>query len=184
MAIMRRGAGYVIKAGKVLLRGPGRAIANGVKRLKNLGARLLAKTRFNGFRIRITGRRFVLEGKINPWVVLASGELKYTASSTGAANWKSVKKFGHTFNTHGAGTKNTRRLIDRARTTGKPQGQWLDNQKAADFLNEFPVNGPAHVKIPDGLGQVINPDGSIVKALWARVVPNADGIRTAFPIIP
>jgi hypothetical protein len=56
-----------------LLRGPGRAIANGVKRLKNLGVRLLAKTRFNGFRIRITGRRFVLEGKINPWVVIARG---------------------------------------------------------------------------------------------------------------
>jgi hypothetical protein len=70
-----RGAQYVIRAGKVLLRGVGRAIGQGVKQLRKLGARLLARSRFKGFRIRTEGRRWVLEGRINPWVLLASGRI-------------------------------------------------------------------------------------------------------------
>ena len=99
-------------------------------------------------------------------------------------NWKSVKQFGHTFSTHGQGAKNTERLIDRARGTGQSQGQWLDNEKAADALSAIKASGPATIPIPAGLGQVIKPDGSIVQATWARIVPNAEGIRTAYPIIP
>jgi hypothetical protein len=59
----------------VLLRGIGRAISRGVKRLRELGARLLARTRFKGFRIRVAQRRWNLEGRINPWVLLASGRI-------------------------------------------------------------------------------------------------------------
>ena len=99
------------------------------------------------------------------------------------ANWKSVKQFGHTFSEHGAGKKNTRRLIDRARGTGNPQGQWLNNEAAADFLNNLPVDGPATVRIPTGLGQVITPNGNIVDAEWTRIIPKQEGIRTAFPVI-
>jgi hypothetical protein len=62
----------------VLLRGAGQGISRGVKHLRDLGARLLQRTRFKGFRIRIQARRFRLEGKINPWVLLATGEVKYT----------------------------------------------------------------------------------------------------------
>ncbi|WP_051961843.1 RHS repeat domain-containing protein [Methylobacter sp. BBA5.1] len=101
-----------------------------------------------------------------------------------SVNWKSVKQFGHTFNTHGAGAKNTDRLADRARGTGNPQGQWKDNEKAAEFLNDTKtgVDGPASVQIPEGLGQVVMPDGSIVNATRATIVPGPDGIRTAYPI--
>ena len=42
-------------ASKVLLRGAGQGIARGAKRLRDLGARLLQRTRFEGFRIRIRG---------------------------------------------------------------------------------------------------------------------------------
>ena len=73
MRIARRGAQYVLKGGKVLLRGVGQGISRGVKRLRDLGARLLQRTRFKGFRIRIQRRRFRLEGKINPWVLLMEG---------------------------------------------------------------------------------------------------------------
>jgi hypothetical protein len=45
-----------------------------------------------------------------------------------------VKSFQHTFLKHGEGAKVTRSLTDSARSTGKPQGQWLDNQAAADLL--------------------------------------------------
>jgi len=77
-----RGVQYVIRAGKVLLRGVGRAISRGVKRLRELGARLLSRSRFKGFRIRIEGRTFILEGRINPWVVIARGELKVSETRT------------------------------------------------------------------------------------------------------
>ena len=96
--------------------------------------------------------------------------------------WKSVKQFGHTFSEHGAGAKNTLRLTDRARA-GTAQGQWLNNQKAADYLSELTVDGPATFRIPDGLGQVIMSDGRITPATWANVIPNKNGgLRTAYPI--
>ncbi|HEY9388889.1 MAG TPA: polymorphic toxin-type HINT domain-containing protein [Mycobacteriales bacterium] len=103
-------------------------------------------------------------------------------------NWSptSGPTFGHTFKTHGAGVKNTQRLIDRARSTGKSQGQWLDNDAAAEFLKSVHVEGagPRSVRIPDGLGQVIMPDGTIVQARAATVVPNRNGLyKTSFPII-
>ncbi|OGB33216.1 MAG: hypothetical protein A3F78_08615 [Burkholderiales bacterium RIFCSPLOWO2_12_FULL_61_40] len=104
-------------------------------------------------------------------------------AAKGAANWKSVKQFGHTFGEHGAGAKNTERLLDRAHGTGNPQGQWLNNEKAAEALSVVKVDGPATVRIPQGLGQVIKPDGTIVKTEWATVVPRGDGLRTAYPIV-
>jgi hypothetical protein len=74
--LARRGAQYVIRAGKVLLRGVSRGFSRGVKRLRALGAKLLERIRFKGFRIRRMGRRFILEGKINPWIKIAEGEIK------------------------------------------------------------------------------------------------------------
>jgi hypothetical protein len=97
-----------------------------------------------------------------------------------------VKTFGHTFKTHGAGAKNTNALTDRARSTGNQQGQWLDNDSAAGFLREVHVegSGPRSVRIPDGLGQVIRPDGSIVPARAATLVPGKNGLyKTGFPIV-
>jgi hypothetical protein len=102
-------------------------------------------------------------------------------------SWKSTKTFGHTFKTHGAGAKNFQRLLDRTRTPGQSptQGQWLDNQKAADFLRGIKVDGPATVQIPRGLGQVIHADGTVTAAQWARVAPNPDGgFISAFPVAP
>ena len=100
------------------------------------------------------------------------------------ANWKSVKEFGHTFNTHGSGAKNTKSLTDRARSTGTNQGQWLDNQKSAEYLKSLgEIKETITVSIPNGLGQVITPTGKIVPATKAIVVPSETGIRTAYPIL-
>ncbi|MCE9669616.1 hypothetical protein LY474_17615 [Myxococcus stipitatus] len=111
---------------------------------------------------------------------------KGTAGAIAVANWKSVKQFGHTFSRHGAGMKNTENLLGRARGTGDAQGQWLNNQKAADFLSQVKLSGKdvQRVQIPEGLGQVIRPDGAIVPANWANVVPSRTGILTAYPILP
>jgi hypothetical protein len=103
-------------------------------------------------------------------------------------NWSpnSRPTFGHTFSRHGAGAKNAQSLIDRARSTGDAQGQWLDNNAAAQFLQEnyVPNAGVYATRIPSGLGQVIMPDGTIVSADWAMIVPSANGLyKTAYPIL-
>lgn len=84
---------------------------------------------------------------------------------------------------HGAGAKNTARLLDRARNTGKPQGQWLNNEKAAEVLSTIKVDGSTTIRIPQGLGQVIKPDGTIVTTEWATVVTGSGGFRTAYPVL-
>ncbi|AJQ96673.1 choice-of-anchor A family protein [Gynuella sunshinyii] len=104
---------------------------------------------------------------------------------TKVVNWKSVKSFGHTFNTHGAGVKNTQKLIDRARSTGNAQGQWLDNQRAAEFLAvmSHSVDVPTTVRITPGLGQVITKEGEVLDTVWAIIVPSKNGIKTAYPVL-
>ena len=73
-----RGSKYVIKKGKVLFKGiGGTRIGKQFKKLDDLGRALLDRMRFKAFRIIIKNRRFRLEGLINPWVLLASGEIKH-----------------------------------------------------------------------------------------------------------
>ncbi|PWJ02465.1 sugar-binding protein [Streptomyces sp. NWU49] len=125
---------------------------------------------------------------IHTYYVLAEQAPVLVHNSNGCINWasNSVKTWGHTFKTHGAGAKNTKALTDRARSTGNQQGQWLDNDAAAEFLKGLHVEGagPRSVRIPDGLGQVIMPDGSIVQARAATIVPSPNGLyKTGFPII-
>ncbi|MGK7946786.1 MAG: hypothetical protein AB4058_20180 [Microcystaceae cyanobacterium] len=71
-----KGTKFTIKKGKVLFKGIAKTgIGKKVKTLKDLGKRLLEKMRFKAFRIRVKNRRFKLEGLINPWVLLANGEI-------------------------------------------------------------------------------------------------------------
>jgi hypothetical protein len=47
-----------------------------------------------------------------------------------------------------------------------------------------PDGGVREVQIPEGLGQVILPDGTVREAECARLVPKPDGTyKTAFPIL-
>ncbi len=75
--------------------------------------------------------------------------------------------------------------MDRARGTGNNQGQWLNNQKAADLLNsKGKVIKPTIIDIPEGLGQVITPKGDIISTTEAIIVPSPKGkIKTAHPYI-
>ena len=120
----------------------------------------------------------IIEGIATPTPTAKVG----VAAVIGAKLAKSVKVFGHTFNTHGM--KNTKSLTDRAKGTGTPQGQWTDDGKAADLLANVKVDGPASIPIPDGMGRVIMPDGTIINAKHAVVVPSTFGFRTAYPFIP
>jgi hypothetical protein len=125
-------------------------------------------------------------------LALAPGAVAMTAggdSTNGEAlhwdNWKSQRAFGHTFLRHGQGLKNTNNLRGRAAGTGTPQGQWTDNEAAARYLKDVRpgLDGPTVVPIPEGMGQVILPDGSILPTRHALVVPRASGgIETAYPV--
>jgi hypothetical protein len=110
------------------------------------------------------------------------------AVAAGEVNWSSasVPTFGHTFLKHGQGSKKTTALIGTAAGTGTPQGQWLDDEKAALFLkNLYPtISGSVTTPIPKGLGQVIKPDGSIVPATHATAWVRKGGVyETAYPVV-
>lgn len=92
-------------------------------------------------------------------------------------------RFGHTFEKHGQNA--TEFLTRRAQSTGRPNGQFLDNQAAARFIHENldkASNGPVSVPIPKGFpARVINPDGSFSPARSIRLVPGAKRVKTAYP---
>ncbi|WP_344084379.1 hypothetical protein [Luedemannella helvata] len=77
-------------------------------------------------------------------------------------------------------------MTDRARSTGNDQGQWANNADAADWLKSQydPNAGPRQVPLPEGMGTVIKPDGSVVPATHVQLVPGRNGpYKTAFPIV-
>ncbi|WP_291131274.1 polymorphic toxin-type HINT domain-containing protein [Flavobacterium sp. UBA7682] len=109
-------------------------------------------------------------------------------------NWKSSKLFGHTFTTHGAGKKILTSLTGRIEKGNANQGQWLDNQKAADFLmSEENYSKIVNLKpgeaididLPEGLGQVLEKvEGKVVTTVAKKVtvVKGKDNfIKTAIP---
>jgi RHS repeat-associated protein len=93
------------------------------------------------------------------------------------------RKLGHTFTKHGM--ENTNQLLKEAEATGKPVGQWLDDAAAEEFIashiDEL-KNGAKTFDLPEGLGRMVNPDGSFSAATKARLVPSGSGVKTAYPI--
>ncbi|SEK54599.1 DUF6443 domain-containing protein [Parapedobacter koreensis] len=96
------------------------------------------------------------------------------------------KTFGHTFTTHGDGMTNF--LINRAKGSGMAQGQFLDNQKAAQFILDNvgkTANGAVNIPIPKGFpARIIMPDGTFKAATHIRLVPGGGGVKTAYPLVP
>jgi hypothetical protein len=73
-----RAARAVVARGRIILQGLGQTkIGKMFKRLSQLGDDLLKRMRFRKFRIVLEGRRFRLEGFINPWILLANGDVKW-----------------------------------------------------------------------------------------------------------
>lgn len=105
-------------------------------------------------------------------------------------NWAPESKptWQHTFLRHGQSAKITRSLIDRARGTGTQQGQWLDNEAAANWLSsERPyIQGMTVMRIPPEIpAQVVLPSGAVVPAHHAAIFPSpTGGYITAYPFVP
>ncbi|MGF1991763.1 MAG: eCIS core domain-containing protein [Nostoc sp. ZfuVER08] len=78
-----KGAKYIIQKGKVLFKGIAETgIGKQFKKLEDLGRGLLDRMRFKAFRIRLANRRFLLEGLINPWIIIAQGNIKQVQKDT------------------------------------------------------------------------------------------------------
>lgn len=95
----------------------------------------------------------------------------------------SGKAIGHTFSKHGS--HNTKALTMEARSTGRPNGQWLNDRAAEKFISDNLgklKNGAVTVKLPPGLGRIIMPNGSFEPAKYATLVPRKTGVRTAYPV--
>ncbi|MBW3518533.1 hypothetical protein [Flavobacterium sp. NKUCC04_CG] len=96
------------------------------------------------------------------------------------------KTFGHTFTTHGDNMTNF--LLNRAKGSGMVQGQFLNNQKAAQFILDNvskTLNGAVNIPIPKGFpARIIMPDGTFKAATHIRLVPSGSGVKTAYPLIP
>ncbi|MGB3636837.1 MAG: hypothetical protein WBA39_04495, partial [Rivularia sp. (in: cyanobacteria)] len=81
-----KGAKYTIQKGKVLFKGiAGTKFGKQFKSLSNLGEGLLDRMRFKAFRIKVKNRRFSLEGLVNPWVVIAQGNIQIFEEATEGA---------------------------------------------------------------------------------------------------
>ncbi len=93
--------------------------------------------------------------------------------------------FGHTFVKHGESS--TFFLVNRAMSTGKHQGQFLNNQKAAQFILDNvkkTSHGAVDIPIPNSFpARVITPGGTFKNATHIRLVPGGKGVKTAYPLI-
>lgn len=75
-------------------------------------------------------------------------------------------------------------MQQQAINSGKPQGQWLDDVAAEKFIAEnlhLLKNGAKTIKLPEGIGRVVNPDGTFTPATHARLAPSGSGVKTAYP---
>ncbi|UBM60822.1 DUF6443 domain-containing protein [Marinilongibacter aquaticus] len=91
--------------------------------------------------------------------------------------------FGHTFTNHGANATNF--IMNRARGSGIPSGQFLDDQVAARFILDNlgkTAQGAVSVPIPQGFpARMVMPDGAFRAATHVRIVPSGTGVKTAYP---
>ena len=98
-------------------------------------------------------------------------------------NIRSIRQFGHIISRHGS-KRPLSQLIDRARTKG-PQGQWLDDKRAAEFLAVLShgIDGTVIKRLPPGMGRVVTENGVVHAASYVFIKPSDTGLRTAFPIL-
>jgi hypothetical protein len=75
--ILRTAARGYVRRGRVVMAGVGRRFGAGYKNLRQLARGLYERMRFRRFKLRREGRMFQLWGEINPWVLLANGDIEF-----------------------------------------------------------------------------------------------------------
>jgi hypothetical protein len=72
-----RTGGALISRGRLILNGIRGRIGQGIRSLEELAERLFSRVRFRRFRITFRNGWFRLEGYINPWVLMATGNVQW-----------------------------------------------------------------------------------------------------------
>jgi RHS repeat-associated protein len=105
-----------------------------------------------------------------------------TGGRVGGTGALSDVRVGHTFSKHGSG--NTAQLLKQAQGSGRAVGQWINDAAAENFIaKHLPElkTGAASFDLPEGVGRMVNPDGTFSPATRARLVPSGSGVKTAYP---
>lgn len=138
------GKGLVKTGGKVVttFKGISKGIGKGAKSFDDLAKRLFKRFKFKGFKIQRKGLRFYLLGNINPWILLASGEVKKVELDDitdlgGGKRVGSVVKVGGS-DAIVVGAKGTK--------SGKPSSFITDVLKQADEAGQFTDDALKHNK--------------------------------------
>ncbi|HBE21685.1 MAG TPA: hypothetical protein DEG17_16205 [Cyanobacteria bacterium UBA11149] len=74
--ISAKGAKTAFNNGKIMLKGVKSGFARGANSIDELASSLVNKLRFKKFKIRRQGERIQLLGEINPWILLADGNIE------------------------------------------------------------------------------------------------------------
>lgn len=98
------------------------------------------------------------------------------------------KRIGHTFAKHGS--HNTKGLVYEAANSPIPQGQWLNDEAAEEFIARHlhqTITGVVDIPITGTSAEMIcrmfrADERKISRATHIRLVPSGSGVRTAFPL--
>ncbi len=122
-------------------------------------------------------------GKLGKFSDVARGIDRIATKGAGDLIALTKARFGHAFTRHGEDA--TEFLINKARGSGQVQGQFLDNQAAARFIQDnldMVKNGAVSLPVPKNFpARIINPDGTFTAPSTIRLVPGGKGVKTAFP---
>ena len=77
----RRVGGAIMRQGKIILDGLPAGFSRGIRSMEELAQRLWARLRFRRFKLARRGLWIQLWGEINPWILLAEGNLRYVDES-------------------------------------------------------------------------------------------------------
>ncbi len=80
-AVVRRTPRFIRRGATTVVRGSRRAIGRGSRNLRQLGTNLGRRFRFRRFKLRRRGRWFRIYGLVNPWILLANGEVEWHGGS-------------------------------------------------------------------------------------------------------
>ena len=69
--------GAILREGRLIMEGVGEGVGRGMRSLEDLARRLWNRVRFRRFKLRRSGRNLQLWGEINPWVLLANGDITW-----------------------------------------------------------------------------------------------------------
>jgi len=161
-------AKFIIKEGKVLFKGiAGKNLGKLSKTLRKLGDDILERTRLKKIRIRLEGRRFFIEGFINPWVLMAEGNLEEVVDKAG----KSVGQEGKFITKEGkeiegilvGGQKNVSSYVKQLEDIKKASGaEGLKNEyttlkqelEAGGDLDKIIYNRQSTYELRKGIGKI------------------------------